>query len=369
MSSESAVEFIGYVGSRNHSETIPASGPAIDLAHIEAAAKIHENGGFDRVLVAFHSNSPESLLIAQHIGAVTRDLGLMIAHRPGFTAPTLAARQLATLDHITRGRVGVHIITGGSDVELEADGDNLTKAERYARTGEYLDIVRNEWTRTAPFDHDGPHYRIRGAQSQVRPYRDGGIPVYFGGSSEEAIAVAGRHADIYALWGETYDQVREAVARVRDAAARHGRRPRFSLSLRPIIAETEEAAWAKADRILDTARALAERTGYVRPASVPNEGSRRLLDAAARSDASGRADKRLWTALAQATGARGNSTSLVGTPDQVADALLDYWRLGISTFLIRGFDPLEDAHAYGRDLLPRVRALVAAEAGRDAQAA
>ncbi|NVN32433.1 alkanesulfonate monooxygenase, partial [Endobacter medicaginis] len=79
--------------------------------------------------------------------------------------------------------------------------------------------------------------------------------------------------------------------------------------------------------------------------------------------------KRLWTALAQATGARGNSTSLVGTPDQVADALLDYWRLGIDTFLIRGFDPIEDAHAYGRDLLPRVRALVAAETGRSAKAA
>ncbi|MCQ9156655.1 LLM class flavin-dependent oxidoreductase [Acidomonas methanolica] len=358
------VEFIGYVGGRNHSEIIPPSGPVIDPDHIATAAKIHENGGFDRVLVAFHSNSPESQLIAHHVGHVTHRLGLMIAHRPGFTAPTLAARQFATLDQLTRGRVAVHIITGGSDVELQADGDHLTKAERYARTEEYLDIVRKEWSSDQPFDHTGKFYGVRGAGSLVRPYKEGGIPVYFGGSSEEAIAVAGKHADVYALWGETYDQVRETVSRVRDAGVRHGRHPRFSLSLRPVIAETEEAAWAKADAILEKARELQERTGFVRSADVPNEGSRRLL-AAARQGA--RLDKRLWTGIAELTGAKGNSTSLVGTPGQVADALLDYYRLGISTFLIRGFDPIPDAYDYGRDLIPRVRELIAAEDARSSE--
>jgi hypothetical protein len=66
----------------------------------------------------------------------------------------------------------------------------------------------------------------------------------------------------------------------------------------------------------------------------------------------------LWTAVAEATGARGNTTALVGTPEQVADALLDYYDLGITTFLIRGFDPWEDAIAYGKSLLPVTRALV-----------
>ncbi|NVN12229.1 LLM class flavin-dependent oxidoreductase, partial [Nguyenibacter vanlangensis] len=239
------VEFIGYVAGRNQSETIPGGGPAVDPDYIATTAILHENAGFDRVLVAFHSNSPDSIVIAQHAAAATRRLGLLIAHRPGFVAPTLAARQLATLDHITRGRVAVHIITGGSDVELQADGDNTTKARRYARTAEYLDIVRREWTAAAPFDHHGTFYRIHGAQSQVQPYRPEGIPIYFGGVSDEAIAVAGRHADAYALWGETYDQVAELIARVRAAAAAHGRPPpRFSLSLRPILADTEDAAWA-----------------------------------------------------------------------------------------------------------------------------
>ncbi|GBR02856.1 LLM class flavin-dependent oxidoreductase [Acetobacter oeni] len=361
-----SVEFIGFIGSRNQSEIIPPEGPVVNLNHIETSAKLHENGGFDRTLIAFNASSPESILVAQHATSVTRDLGVLIAHRPGFNAPTIVARQLATLDHLSRGRVAVHIITGGSDIELQADGDHTTKAERYARTSEYLDIVRKEWSEPASFDYAGRFYDVRGANSLVRPYRESGIPVYFGGSSEEAIAVAGRHADVYALWGETYEQVAETVARVRASAARYGRTPRFSLSLRPVLADTEEAAWARADRILETARSLQEKTGFTRNAEIPNEGSRRLLAAAGQGT---RLDKRLWTGIAALTGAKGNSTSLVGTPDQVADALLDYYRIGISTFLIRGFDPLPDAYEYGRDLIPRVRALVAEEDARSASRA
>ena len=252
-----SVEFIGYVGHFNSSETMKREGPAIDVDHIEAMAKAQEYVGFDRVLVAFNSTSAESILIAQHIANVTQRLKLMIAHRPGFTAPTLAARQLATLDQISRGRVAVHIITGGNDIELAQDGDHLTKDERYARTSEYLDIVRQEWTSATPFDYSGNYYRVDRGFGDIKPYSASGIPVYFGGASDAAIAVAGKHADVYALWGETYEQVRELVSRVRAAAAPFGRTPRFSLSLRPVLADTEEQAWAKADRIVAASRRTA----------------------------------------------------------------------------------------------------------------
>ncbi len=372
-----SVEFIGYVGHFNSSETMRREGPAIDVDHIEAMAKAQDYVGFDRVLVAFNSTSAESILIAQHVANVTQRLKLMIAHRPGFTAPTLAARQLATLDQISRGRVAVHIITGGNDVELAQDGDHLTKDERYARTSEYLDIVRQEWTSGAPFDYSGNYYRVDRGFGDIKPYSASGIPVYFGGASDAAIAVAGKHADVYALWGETYEQVRELVSRVRAAAAPFGRTPKFSLSLRPVLADTEDQAWAKADQIVAQAVALRERGGsgrspnnarQNRPDGVgpANEGSRRLLDAAAKGR---RLDKRLWTGIAALTGAQGNSTGLVGTPDQVADAMLDYYDLGITTFLVRGFDPLVDAIQYGRELLPRVRALIEAREASQAVAA
>ncbi|MDF2809660.1 MAG: class flavin-dependent oxidoreductase [Microvirga sp.] len=352
------VDFIGFVGTRYESEIHPNGGTAIDRDYIRAVAQAQEYGGFDRFLVAFHSTSPDSLLVAAYAASVTDRINLMIAHRPGFVAPTVAARQLATLDQLTNGRAGVHIITGGSDQELKQDGDFLTKDERYARTSEYLDVVRASWTSATPFDYAGEYYRFEKAFSTVKPVQSPHLPIYFGGSSDAAIAVAGKHADIYALWGETHAQVRETVARVRAAAARHGREDhiRFSLSFRPILADTEEKAWAKAEAFLDRTKAVRAARGLKDAAPPPNEGARRLLAAAAQGD---RLDKRLYTAIAAATGAQGNSTALVGTPDQVADALLDYYDLGVTTFLIRGFEPLEDAVHYGRELIPAFKRFLA----------
>lgn len=350
-----SIEFIGYIASQPGSEIHPRSGPTIQPDYVRTVAKAHEDAGFDRALVAYHSNSPDSAFVAAYAASVTSKLKFLIAHRPGFISPTVAARQFATLDVFNGGRTAVHIITGGDDRELRADGSYIGKDERYARSDEYLSVVRQEWTSEQPFDHQGTYYQVEGAHSLVKSPQQPHIPLYFGGSSPAAIAVAGKHADVYALWGETYEQVRDVVRQVRAEAARHGRSIRFSLSLRPILAETEELAWARADRILEQARALAERNGFVRR-EPPNEGSRRLLAAAAQGS---RLDKRLWTGIAGLLGAQGNSTSLVGTPEQVAEALLDYYDLGITTFLIRGFDPLEDAIDYGKKLIPLTRERVA----------
>ena len=352
------VEFIGFIGNHNSSEIIPRSGPVIDPDYIGTVAKAHEYAGFDRALLAFHADAPDPLVIGQHAASLTERLGIFIAYRTGFVAPTVLARQFATLDQLSKGRVSFNVITGAEEKELARDGNLVAdKDERYARTNEYLDVVRLEWTSREPFTYRGKYYQVENGFSLVKPYNDRDIDIYVGGASDAAIEVAGRHADIYALWGETYEQVRDVTGRVRAAAAKHGRRPEFSLSFRPILADTEEAAWAKADAYLERAKALIERTGFRRGADEPaNEGARRLLAAAAKG---ARLDKRLWTAMAALTGAKGNSTSLVGTPDQVADALLDYYDLGIRTFLIRGFDPLPDVLTYGRDLIPRVRALVA----------
>jgi alkanesulfonate monooxygenase len=364
-----AAEFIGFIGNNYSSETIPRSGPIIDRAYIETLSKAHEAAGFDRALLAFHATMPDCLQIGQHVAYVTERLNVFIAQRPGFTAPTLFARQFATLDQLTRGRISLNVITGGDARELAQDGNTIDdKDERYARTSEFLDIVRAEWTSEKPFDYDGKYYRVRGAFSVVKPYQKHGIPIFIAGASDAAIEVAGKHADVFALWGETYDEVRSQLAKVKAACASNGRAvPRFSLSFRPILAETEEQAWAKADALLERAKALQDKTGYKRTAQGPaNEGSRRLLALAAKG---ARLDERLWTGMANLTGARGNSTSLVGTPQQVAESLAQYYDLGIDIFLIRGFDPLIDTIEYGRELIPLTRSLVAERARRRGVAA
>ncbi|BCW89214.1 Alkanesulfonate monooxygenase [Alphaproteobacteria bacterium SO-S41] len=357
------LEFIGMIGTQNASETRRAPGGpgVIDKSFVSATARAHEYAGFDRVLIGYFSVAPDGFQVAAYAAHQTTSLKFLLAHRPGFVAPTLAARQLASLDQFADGRLAVHIITGGSDEEQARDGDFLTKDERYARTDDYLDVVKKTWTSTKPFDHDGPYYRVKDSFAAVRSDQAPHIPVYFGGSSPEAIRVAGKHADVYALWGESLAETRKTIAAVRAAAAVHGRERhiRFSLSLRPILGRTEDEAWARAARYLETAKALRANgpSPLRRPDAPPqNAGSQRLLAEAAKGKV---VDKRLWTELAALTGAQGNSTSLVGTPEQVTEALLEYWDLGISTFLIRGFDPLEDALEYGRDLIPLVRAAVA----------
>lgn len=351
-----SVQFIGMIQSQEISEAFGRRGPAVDPAYVRVFAQAHEHAGFDRILVPFSGSSPDSLLTVQYAATVTQRIGFLLAHRPGFVAPTVAARQLATLDQFIHGRLAVHYISGGSDEDQQRDGDFLGHDERYARTDEYLQVLRKVWTSDQPFDHEGAHYRVKNAWSEVKPAQQPYVPIYFGGASAPALAVAGKHADVYALWGESLAQAGDLVRRVRASAAAHGREIGFSISFRPILGRTEDEAWARAERILADARRLRVEQGYARGGPQQSEGAQRLLADAARGD---RVDERLWTAIARETGGRSNTTSLVGTPEQVADALLKYHDLGITTFLIRGFDPLVDAIEYGRELLPLVRAKVA----------
>jgi len=205
-----------------------------------------------------------------------------------------------------------------------------------------------------PFDHEGRYYRFEKAFSEVKPKQAPYVPIYFGGASAPAIEVAGKHADVYALWGESKEQVREQVTRVRAEAAKHGRNVRFSVSFRPILAATEKAAWERAEYILAETRRLRAEQGLGEATPQQSEGARRLLAAAGDGV---RADDRLWTGVAKEIGGRSNSTALVGTPAQVAQTLAEYHALGVTTFLIRGFDPLEDALDYGRELIPATREL------------
>ena len=348
-----ALQFIGMIQPRQQSETHRATGPAVDPAYLVRGARAHEAGGFDRVLIGWFSNGPDGMQLAAHAAAHTKRLGFLVAHRPGFQSPTTAARAFGTLDHLSAGRAAIHVISGGDDADQRRDGDWLDHDARYARTDEYVTCLRAIWSASAPADHAGTHYRFEGASPEVRPIRS--IPIYFGGASDAAVEVAGRHADVYALWGETQAQVREITGRVRAEAARHGRSLGFSLSFRPILGATEEAAWARAERILGRIREVRGRAALGQSAGAPeNAGSQRLLAAAALGD---RPEGRLYTAIARETGARGNTTALVGTPRQVAEALLDYHALGVETFLIRGFDPIEDAEEYGATLLPETRRL------------
>ena len=356
------VEFIGMISTRDQSEIRRSRGPIVDGDYVRRFAGAHEDAGFDRVLIGYGSSQPDGTQVAAYAAAHTDRLSFLVAHRPGFVAPTLAARTFATLDQFAAGRIAVHIITGGSDGEQRRDGDHLSKDERYDRTDEYLDILKQAWTSDGPFGYQGRYYQVEDFFSR-RPFTAGAadpavLRRLLGGG-----VPGGRQARraFYALWGEPLAETAEQIASVHAGGAAAGRdtAPRISVSFRPILGPTEELAWERAHEILATTRANIEEfrgrwqgpTGGLGVAHPQNRGSR-LPAAAAKGELH---DRALWTPLAAATGAAGNSTALVGTPEVVAQALLDYVGIGVTTLLIRGYDPYDDAIDYGRHLLPLVR--------------
>ena len=348
------VEMIGWIAPRVSSEVLAPSGPSFNVDVISATALTHEKADFDRVLIGYFSDAPDGFLIGAHAATVTERLGFLLAHRPGFVSPTLAARKLATLDHLCGGRLGVHIIAGGSDSDQAKDGDFTDHAGRYRRVSEYIALLKRTWTSSAPFDHAGEFYRVLGAYSDIGCRQSPHIPIYGGGGSNDAIQALAPHVGCYMLWGEPLRETAAFMAQVRQAAMAAGKSPpRFSLSTRPILAETDDKAW---DRARDILHRVQDKRGGAPPPKPENLGSQRLLSAAAASQVH---DTCLWMKLAEATGARGNSTALVGAPDTVAKALLAYYKLGASTLLIRGYEPLDDAEQYGAELIPLVRKLVA----------
>lgn len=347
-----SVEILGMITATPSSEVDQPLGDAVDAGFVRRFAQAHEDAGFDRVLVGYFSNAAEGAVVSSFVAAATRRLGILLAYRPGVIAPPLAARQLATLDQFSDGRLALNVVSGGNDEDLARDGDYLEHDRRYARTDEYLQALREIWTANGPVDFDGEFYRFQGASPAVRPRQQPHIPIYFSGSSDAAIEVAAKHADTYMLWGEPLAAVDGHIRRVRAVANAQGRDPRFSVSFRPIVADTEEAAWKRAAEVLEQVRENRTRLGLPLNDHQPeNVGSQRLLAAAQQGEV---LDTRLWTGVARLTGARWNSTALVGTPEQVAAALGEYYRLGVSTFLIRGFDPLGDAVRYGQGLIPAI---------------
>ncbi|RSS48514.1 LLM class flavin-dependent oxidoreductase [Streptomyces sp. WAC07061] len=367
------VEFLGIAATNDGSETTARSGAAFDKEYTLRLARAHEDHGWDRVLFAYGSGSPDPAPAAAYVAARLDRLQLLLAHRPNVSYPTYAAKTFATLDQISGGRLAVHFITGGNDHEQAREGDTLTKDERYARTREYIRIVKKIWTTHEPFDHEGEHYRFHDFVSDVFPVQQPRPDVSFGGSSPAAYAAGGAEADVYCLWGEPLERTAQQIQAVKAAAEAAGRTdvPRIQVAFRPIIAPTEELAWEKAHRTLGAIRqrrlaapARHHRSGVTEAAAPQNTGSQRLI---AIAEAGERYDRALWTPTAAATGGAGNSNALVGTPETVAQALLDYHDLGVDILSARGYDLLDDAVDFGRYVIPLVREEVAKrDAAREA---
>jgi alkanesulfonate monooxygenase len=332
-------------------------GRELDFTYLQQVAGAIDRLGFYGALLPTGRSCEDAWVTASALIAGTRRMRFLVAVRPGLVSPTLAARMTATFDRLSEGRLLINVVTGGDPVELAGDGVFVSHDERYAVTDEFLHIWRAILADGGEVNFQGKHLRVRGAKSIFkgvqRPYPD----LYFGGSSSAGIEVAARHVDHYLTWGEPPDQVAAKIALVRKAAAEQGRKLRFGIRLHVIVRETEEEAWAAADRLISHLSDKTVAAAQEMMARQDSSGQKRMIELQKRNGGSRSREAlevspNLWAGVGLVRGGAG--TALVGSAASVAARILEYHQVGIESFIFSGYPHLEEAYRVAELLFPRL---------------
>jgi alkanesulfonate monooxygenase len=327
--------------------TLPNGYREPSRAYLADVARAADRLGFEGVLTPTGTWCEDAWLTSAALLAETSKLKFLVAFRPGLVPPTLAAQQTATLQRFSEGRVLLNVVSGGDDAEQRRFGDWLGHDERYARTAEFLEIVKSIWTQDS-VDFTGKYYTVADARVSAPPNP---LPeIYFGGSSAAALPIAAEFADVYLTWGEPPQAAAAKIERVRDQAGALGRKVRFGIRLHTISRDTSAAAWAVANEMLAelTDDQIAKATAL--HASSESEGQRRMT-----ALHGGRVDKleiypNLWAGVGLVRGGAG--TALVGSHQEVADLITEYHLLGFDEFILSGYPHLEEAYWFAEGVLP-----------------
>jgi alkanesulfonate monooxygenase len=322
-----------------------------DLDYLIQIAKAAEHLGFEAVLTPTGTWCEDAWLTTVALAQHTERLKFLVAFRPGVISPTLAAQMASTYQRLTRGRLLLNVVTGGDSAEQRRFGDHLDHDRRYARTDEFLSVVRGVWG-GEPFDFAGEHYRIDGGFVALPP--DPQPEIFFGGSSAAAGPVAARHSDVYLTWGEPPEQVKEKIDWIRSLAEREGRTVRFGIRLHTISRDSARDAWATADRLLDDLdpeTVAAAQAALGRSESV---GQQRMLALHGGRREDLEIAPNLWAGVGLVRGGAG--TALVGSHTEVADRIEEYHALGVEHFVLSGYPHLEEAYWFGEGVIPELAA-------------
>lgn len=334
-----------------------------DIDYLAQVAQAAEHLGFTGMLTPTGSWCQDSWISTAALLARTSRIKFLVAFRPGTLTPTLAAHMATTYQKVSGGRLLLNIVTGGDSAEQQRFGDWLDHDQRYERTDEFLAAMRAIWS-GEPVDFDGEHYSLRDARSFETP--DPPPQLYFGGSSEAALPVAARRADVHLTWGEPPEKVRAKVDRLRSLAEREGRRLRFGLRAHVITRDTSEQAWRVAQDFLeqmDPADVAAAQAKLAKSEST-GQGAITGLHGGELPDSARSLEVHpgLWAGVGLLRGGAG--TALVGSHDEVADLVGEYHEAGVEEFVLSGYPHLEEAYWVGEGLRPELarRGALAAEA-------
>lgn len=332
-----------------------------DLGYLTQLALAAESNGFESVLVPTGLWCEDAWIATAALIGATKRLGFLVAARPSLVSPTVIAQQAATFQKLSNGRLKLNVVIGGEDHEQRSFGDHRTKEERYAMGDEALTVIEHLLTSPEPITLHGKHIDVENAVLSRRPAN--APEIFFGGSSPAGIEVAAKHAGVYLTWGERPADVQQKIERARTAAAAHGRELDYGIRLHIIARETEDEAWAEAQRLIDglDPEVVAQIQGGL--ARSQSEGQRRMTALHGQGGAFHRGtDARdleiapnLWSGIGLVRGGAG--TALVGSYEQVAERIGEYFDAGLGHFILSGYPHLEEAFHVGEGVVPALQRL------------
>jgi alkanesulfonate monooxygenase len=327
----------------------------VDFNYLQQIAVAADSLGYDGVLLPTGKSCEDAWVVASSLIGSTRSLRFLVAIRPGITSPGLSARMAATFDRLSNGRLLINVVTGGDPGELEGDGLFVDHDERYEITDEFLRIWRGILERShegGNVQFEGKHLRSKGGRSLFPPLQKPHPPLYFGGSSPAAHALAAEQVDVYLTWGEPPAAVAAKIADMRGRAAAIGRTLRFGIRLHVIVRETNDTAWHAADELIskiDDDTIARAQTAF---AKTDSEGQRRMAALHGGKRDNLEVSPNLWAGVGLVRGGAG--TALVGDPQTVAARMREYADLGIETFIMSGYPHLEEAYRFAELVFPHL---------------
>lgn len=326
---------------------------AVDHAYMKQIAITVEHLGYEGVLIPTGRSCEDPWISAASLIDATQKLKFLVALRPGVTTPALAARMAATFDRLSGGRILLNLVTGGDQQELQGDGVYEDHATRYQTAAEYLTIWREILSRS----HHGQSFSFHGQRLQVDdakllypPIQNPYPPLWFGGSSDDAIELASEQVDTYLTWGEPPAAVAEKIATVRAKAAAKGRSLNFGIRLHVIVRETSSAAWQAAHDLIRYVDDDIIASAQQKFKSMDSVGQRRMQELHQGDRSRLEVSPNLWAGVGLVRGGAG--TALVGDPETVAARIQEYADLGINTFIFSGYPHLEESIRFAELVFP-----------------
>ena len=304
--------------------------------------------GYSNVLCpSSYQVGQDPLTFISAMAPLTKQINFLAAIRSGEIHPPMLARSLATLDHILKGRLTINIISS------DLPGTSLASSERYARSREVIQILKQAWTQEE-LNFNGKFYNFKLPTAPIKPYQQNGGPLlYFGGYSPDGVDLCAEFCDVYLMWPDTEEKLQGLMATMNSKAAQYNRTVQFGLRVHVIVRETEKEARAYAQQLLSKLDLQVGEEIKNRALDSKSLGVSKQTSLREKADQDYYVEPNLWTGIGLARS--GCGVAIVGNPDQVYNKIKRYMNMGIHVFILSGYPHHQECKLFAKHVMPKLK--------------